>query len=82
MGPTGLVFGTDSHVLFLPLPPPKDNGLVQKLTDLVDRNKHLESSAQLSREQQDRLARQVNVLQDQGLVHSHPTPLRLCSERG
>ncbi|KAF9364335.1 hypothetical protein BGX34_001821 [Mortierella sp. NVP85] len=42
------------------------NGLVQKLTDLVDRNKHLENSAQVSREHQDRLARQVNVLQDQG----------------
>jgi len=66
--------GTDSMFLFSW---PKDNGLVQKLTDLVDRNKHLENSAQVSKEHHDRLARQVNVLQDHGFVHRRHL-LALC----
>ncbi|KAF9912464.1 hypothetical protein EC991_010551 [Linnemannia zychae] len=42
------------------------NGLVQKLTFYVDQNKHLESSALSSKEQHDKMARQVNVLREQG----------------
>ncbi|KAF9126856.1 hypothetical protein BGW39_006307 [Mortierella sp. 14UC] len=42
------------------------NGLVQKLTFYVDQNKHLESSAQSNKEQHDKMARQVNVLREQG----------------
>ncbi|KAG0290612.1 hypothetical protein BGZ96_005925 [Linnemannia gamsii] len=42
------------------------NGLVQKLTFYVDQNKHLESSAQSSKDQHDKMARQVNVLREQG----------------
>ncbi|KAG0222746.1 hypothetical protein BGX31_008900 [Mortierella sp. GBA43] len=42
------------------------NGLVQKLTLLAEQNKHLETSAQASKDQQDKLARQVTTLRDQG----------------
>ncbi|KAG0060915.1 hypothetical protein BGZ90_003819, partial [Linnemannia elongata] len=42
------------------------NGLVQKLTFYVDQNKHLESSAQNSKDQHDKMARQVSVLREQG----------------
>ncbi|KAF9190262.1 hypothetical protein BGZ51_008793 [Haplosporangium sp. Z 767] len=42
------------------------NGLVQKLTHYVDENKLLEASAQNSREQHDKMARQVTVLREQG----------------
>ncbi|KAI1311954.1 hypothetical protein EDD11_003234 [Mortierella claussenii] len=42
------------------------NELVQKLTYFVDQNKHLETSALSSKEQHDKMARQVNVLREQG----------------
>ncbi|KAG0363295.1 hypothetical protein BG005_001595 [Podila minutissima] len=42
------------------------NGLVQKLTYYVDQNKHLETSAQTSKEAHDKMARQVTVLREQG----------------
>ncbi|KAF8949489.1 hypothetical protein BGZ47_000030 [Haplosporangium gracile] len=42
------------------------NGLVKKLTFYVDQNKHLESSAQNSKDQHDKMARQVSVLREQG----------------
>ncbi|KAF9912547.1 hypothetical protein BX616_010300, partial [Lobosporangium transversale] len=43
------------------------NELVQKLTFFVEQNKHLETSAQSSKEQHDKMARQVTVLREQGI---------------
>ncbi|KAF9964750.1 hypothetical protein BGZ70_005990 [Mortierella alpina] len=42
------------------------NGLVQKLSFFVDQNKHLETNAQSTKEQHDKMARQVTVLREQG----------------
>ncbi|KAG0369623.1 hypothetical protein BGZ54_009432 [Gamsiella multidivaricata] len=42
------------------------NGLVQKLTYFVEQNKHLETTAQTSKDQHDKMARQVTVLREQG----------------
>ena len=43
-----------------------DNGLVQKLTLYVDQNKHLATSAQASKEEHDKMARQYTVMKEQG----------------
>ncbi|GJJ76741.1 autophagy-related protein 16-1 [Entomortierella parvispora] len=42
------------------------NGLVQKLSYYVDQNKHLETSAQTSKEQHEKMARQYTVMKEQG----------------